>query len=273
MRSDSIGQLSWSQDPRAMSKPAPAERITLDKLGSHVSRIIKSLLPLWVDHMNAVIPRMPFARKIAQYPANSVEVGRYLLLFQRRWEAEFGKMDDDGMDFSIMLVGDRHCVDINSTGAAAKWFFCRMLMHRLVAMDYRRAWQREQTCFVDVALKDLPEDVTDCSICMQRLGVPSPDGEIEMPIRVVACCGNYFGINCLKEWYKEFANDRCPICRQPMSLMFFERLCSDIQDMDHEFSSLKGETDSEEDIESGGTNSEDLEEGEIVEEMEYELVM
>jgi hypothetical protein len=92
-------------------------------------------------------------------------------------------------------------------------------------MERRRRDWREIIGFKDIPLKELPGDIKDCHICQQPLGVPDEDGEIEMPIQVVACCGNYFGANCLRRWYGEFENAKCPLCKWTASTSFLDKLC------------------------------------------------
>jgi hypothetical protein len=47
-----------------------------------------------------------------------------------------------------------------------------------------------------------------------------------MPIRVVSCCGNYFGKNCLKRWYREIRTSKklCPLCKRRPREEFLDKL-------------------------------------------------
>jgi hypothetical protein len=77
-------------------------------------------------------------------------------------------MDDDFRNYSLSHHSRqmrRHHLAIRSTGAAAKVFFCQMLVGRLVAMNIRREATLREIGYEDVAIKDLPSDVTHCIIC------------------------------------------------------------------------------------------------------------
>ena len=150
----------------------------------------------------------------------------YAKEFKRDWERMFRKMDDDHTILPDTPLKGTTPVAVRSTGAAAKILFCLMLVNRLLALDARRTYWRNETCFLQVTVESLPEDVKICHICQETLGSPNEDGEIEMPVRVIACCGNYFGGNCLRKWYGDFDNGKCPLCNWPASSLFREKLCS-----------------------------------------------
>jgi hypothetical protein len=195
----------------------------MDKLGHHVNKIITSVLEKWTEDMTKVIERLPFTKPIELGADNWEIMDQYVDKFKRAWEAEFGVMDDDEI-FWVPISTDPAFVQIRSTGAAAKMFFCLMLLTRLQALERRRQGWRAISALESVHLGELPADVKDCHICREPLGVPNDDGEVEMPIRVLACCGNYFGVNCLRRWYGEFGNSACPLCKWTASPAFLEKL-------------------------------------------------
>ena len=196
----------------------------MEKLGHHVAAIMMELLPRWTNEMIKLNKELPFTRAIEESLDNIQIIKKYATLFKHAWEEVFGKMDGTDMLWLPLDVEPPFYHSL-STGDTARKFFGLMLRTRLQAMEQRRLTWRAVIAFIDVPLKKLPEDVKDCHICQQTLGVPNDDGEMEMPIRVVACCGNYFGANCLRRWYGEFENAKCPLCKWVASTEFLEKLC------------------------------------------------
>lgn len=185
--------------------------------------------------MTKAIARLPFTKAIELGLENWDLIDRYVDAFKKEWEAEFGMMDDDDEMFWVPIATDPTFIHIRSTGAAAKFFFCLMLLTRLQALEERRKCWRAIQCFIEVPLEDLPADVKNCYICQEPFGVPNDEGEMEMPIRVVACCGNYFGANCLRKWYGEYENSRCPLCKWTVSAEFLEKLLFEDHDSESDF--------------------------------------
>jgi hypothetical protein len=216
--------LCWRTNKRNLAHPTLGELDIMGKLGCDVAAIIVKLLRRWTDHMIKVNKELPFTRAIEVSPDNIEIIDRYTGLFKHEWEEVFGKMDGTDMLWLPLHVDPPFYHNL-STGDAARTFFRVMLVTRLQAMEKRRRVWRDIMGFKDVSLKKLPEDVKDCHICQQPLGVPDEDGEIEMPIQVVTCCGNYFGANCLRRWYGEFGNAKCPLCKWTASISFLEKLC------------------------------------------------
>jgi hypothetical protein len=212
----------------------------MDKLGHHVAAIIMELLPRWTDEMIKLITKLPFTRAIEESLSNMEIIEKYARLFRYEWEEIFGRMDGTEMLWIYRYV-EPPFLHILSTGDAAKMFFRLMLLTRLQSLEERRRNWRDIIGFRGIPLKKLPEDVKNCHICQQPLGVPNDDGEMEMPIQVIACCGNYFGANCLRRWYGEFENTKCPLCKWTASSSFLEKLCYedkdggiDVDDLDKE---------------------------------------
>ena len=225
-----FGALCWHPDERYLARPTREELRIIAKLGHDVAAIIIELLRRWTYHMIKVNKELPFTRAIEVSLENTQTIDSYTRFFKHEWEEVFGKMDGTDM-FWLPLHVDPSFYHNLSTGDAAKTFFRVMLVTRLQAMEKRRREWRDITGFKDVPLKELPEDVKDCHICQQPLGVPDEDGKVEMPIQVVACCGNYFGAKCLRRWYGEFENAKCPLCKWTASTSFLERLCyEDVED-------------------------------------------
>lgn len=230
VRQHCIGYLSWHSKENTLAKPTPSENHVLQLLGYHVASIIKRLVTQWLDQILGIIRDMPFARKLADSKDAWNQICEYASLFKRQWEEEFGLMDDDHTLPDSTPYPNKTPITIRSTGSAAKMFLCLMLVNRALALDARRTFQRNETCFSEVAVEDLAEDDRACPICREPLGIPNADGEVEMPIRVVACCGNYFGLNCLRTWYSETEVPMCPLCKCKASSLFLEKLFAGDED-------------------------------------------
>jgi hypothetical protein len=266
-RQNCFGVFLWRREEKDLASPAPEELRIMDKLGNHVAAIMMELLPRWTNEMIKLNKELPFTRAIEESPDNIQIIKKYTTVFKHEWEEVFGSMD--GTD-ALWLPHDVEPPFYHSlsTGDAARKFFGAMLRTRLQAMEKRRLEWRQIISFEEIPLKKLPEDVKDCHICQQPLGVPDEDGEIETPIRVVACCGNYFGANCLRRWYGEFENAKCPLCKWTASTSFLEKLCYEAtedgldvgDDLDKEsaiahMGSVRAPTpDVDDDLEDGETN-------------------
>lgn len=216
--------LCWRSQEEHLAYPTPEELRIMEKLGRHVAAIFMELLPRWTNEMIKLNNKLPFTRAIEESLDNIKIIEEYTRLFKHEWEEMFRKMDGSDMHWLPLHVGSSFYHNL-STGDAARMFFGLMLYTRLQAMERRRRDWREIIGFKDIPLKELPGDIKDCHICQQPLGVPDEDGEIEMPIQVVACCGNYFGANCLRRWYGEFENTKCPLCKWTASTSFLDKLC------------------------------------------------
>jgi hypothetical protein len=196
----------------------------MNKLGNYVTAIMMELLPRWTNAQIKLNEALPFTKPVKVSLENIQIIEKYVRLFEHKWEDIFGKMDGTNMVW-LPLHEQQPFYHSLSTGDAAKNFFRQMLLTRLQTMEKRRVVWRDMIGFKDIPLSELPKDVKECYICRQPLGVPDENGEIEMPIRVLACCGNYFGGNCLRRWYGEFENAKCPLCKWTASATFLAKLC------------------------------------------------
>lgn len=185
--------------------------------------------------MNDKKANISSSKKISECPESCRWVAQFGKLFKIQWEEIFGEMDDEYKSQSLipqaLLRRETVPVAIRSTGAAAKIFCCQMLAVRLIAFDQRQKISNDEIAYFDVPLDDLPEDIIQCVICREELGKENEDSDIEMPIRVVACCGNYFGKVCLRRWYEgatRRGQRKCPLCNKvPSEKLLDKLLCWD----------------------------------------------
>ncbi|KFX92909.1 hypothetical protein V490_05100 [Pseudogymnoascus sp. VKM F-3557] len=118
----------------------------------------------------------------------------------------------------------RCLVYLNSSPQAIKMLVICMVTDRIHALDELRNERRQQIGATLVNIEDLPSDAKDCPICRETLGVQNELGELELPVRLVSCCGQYAGERCLQEWYQSPEGRSCPLCRRTPSSSFFEKL-------------------------------------------------
>lgn len=64
-----------------------------------------------------------------------------------------------------------------------------------------------------VDIKTLSEDKRVCAICYNDFGVKTPDGDVEVALRLPKC-KHVFGDVCLKKWLED--SDTCPFCRDKL---------------------------------------------------------
>lgn len=66
-------------------------------------------------------------------------------------------------------------------------------------------------------------------ICKDDMGVQTPEGTVDKPIKLVICCNQHIGENCLKEWLQQnvdglLRKKTCPMCRFTFPAKFVEKL-------------------------------------------------
>ncbi|KFY03283.1 hypothetical protein O988_01580 [Pseudogymnoascus sp. VKM F-3808] len=105
----------------------------------------------------------------------------------------------------------RCLVYLNSSPQAIKMLVICMVTDRIHALDELRNERRQQIGATLVNIEDLPSDAKDCPICRETLGVQNELGELELPVRLVSCCGQYAGERCLQEWYQSLEGRSCPL--------------------------------------------------------------
>jgi len=174
----------------------------------------------------------------------------YLKIFHEEYERLFGLMEDcrphssaaggggviadspDGgnNNGSLGVIKD-NTVYIRSTGYGAKVFLGLLMADRLHVVERTRKEERERLAYETVDISELPEDGKYCPVCQDLLGVQTPEGTIEAPIKLLICCGQVIGETCLKSWLGEWVNDQqknsCPCCRFQFPKSFLEKLFKD----------------------------------------------
>lgn len=239
----------------------PAELKIIEQLGPHVRPMIRSVMNECMEYLERDMMGGEFNRKIFDlhrhlgkimalgnrvvelwcYLFGSVEVfaDSWNVTVRRDGESEFDEQVDevvsqlkDQVEISkrrqlkkVFAKKQGRClVYLNSSPQAIKMLVICMVTDRIHALDELRNKRRQQTGATLVNVEDLPSDAKDCPICREAFGVQNEQEEIESPVRLVSCCGQYAGERCLQEWYRSPQGLSCPLCRRTPSSSFFEKL-------------------------------------------------
>lgn len=154
----------------------------------------------------------------------------YLKVFQKLYEEKFGKMETGKPASAFGEIKD-NTVFIKSTGYGVKVVLGLLMADRMCVVEKRRKLEREIIGFMEFEVEDLEHDSKDCPICQDPMGVESPDGTKEAPLRMVICCGQVLGEQCLRAWLGELVwegvyRNTCPHCRYKFPESFMKNLFS-----------------------------------------------
>jgi Ring finger domain len=205
---------------------SPEEVAVIENLGPDVAKIIKELLPGWSTEVVTMLSVIPLNKEACQYPNSWRLINDYSKKFKNLWQQKFEIMPCNHTASTVPATaeldprnGEVPAIAILSTGAAAKLFFCIMLVNRLIVIDQFRIQWHKATGVARIMPEDLPGDAAECLICYEKFGVPDENGYEDAPVQTIACCYRYFGEACLRRWYgdKESPNKDCPLCREPVT--------------------------------------------------------
>ena len=196
------------------------------KFGEPMLRILRNTLKEWAQEMIALVNRDPGLRPIREQEHVDL-IMNHLKIFQAYYEDKFGKMETAKQCSAFGEIKD-NTVFIKSTGYGVKVVLGLIMADRMHVVEKKRKNERERRGFMLVAVEDLEHDSKECPICHDPMGVESPDGSKESPIRLVICCGQVLGMRCLKTWLAECVfdepHDNCPICRFTFPTSFLKTL-------------------------------------------------
>ena len=152
------------------------------------------------------------------------------MLFQKSYEEIFGKMES-GKPMSAFGEIQDNTVFIKSTGYGVKVILGLLMADRMHVVERKRRLEQEAIGFVELEAEDVEHDAKDCPICQDPIGIECPEGTKETPLRLVICCGQLIGSECLRMWlselvYQEKHRDTCPVCRFQFPVTFLQKLFS-----------------------------------------------
>lgn len=119
------------------------------------------------------------------------------------------------------------CVVINSTGYGVKVFLGLLMADRLNVIDMKRRAARERIGFLVVGFGELDhgEGEGRCNVCLEEM---TPESVGEVPLRMVVCCGQVIGGDCLRQWVNSLTGchlePTCPLCRYELAEAFVDKL-------------------------------------------------
>jgi hypothetical protein len=204
--------------------------------GKTVALILRDTLKRWGKAMRAKVRSDPELRPIKEAQHVNL-IMDYLKVFQHGYESKFGLMEETKQ--SVQCEVRDNTMHIRTTGYGAKVFLGLVMADRVHVVDRKRRHEREKIGFVAVDPSKLPADSKDCSICQDAMGVQTPEGEKESPVKLVICCGQIVGEECLKTWLNEVAygdilRETCPVCRYKFPAAFLEKLFGEQEEEDDE---------------------------------------
>jgi len=241
-----------SQQPKTkFGLLSPAEEPIVNHFGEPISIIMKDCLKRWARAMRVKLKGDPDIRPIREREHVNL-IMEYLNVFQEGYEAVFGTMERN-MHSPLGQIKD-NTVHIRSTGYAAKVFLGLLMADRLHVVEKLRREERERIGFVEMDEGEVEADSKNCPVCQDPMGVENPEGEKESPIRLVICCGQVIGENCMKQWLSEFAyegaqRDSCPVCRFQFPESFMRTLFDTEDD--------EQSSDGDEDVELGNADDDE----------------
>lgn len=153
-------------------------------------------------------------------------VCHYLERFSEKFEVFFGTMEryEEMKDPKGVVV-------IKSTGFCAKLAVGLMMTDRLHVINHLRRRERERICFETITPEKLAVGDQVCFTCLQPYFEAGEEGEIEQPIKLVICCNQIIGFDCLKTWLNMQSatglfKKTCPMCRFEFPKCFLDRFCT-----------------------------------------------
>ena len=179
---------------RLYHKLTAIEEPLLAQFGYDMAQIIRDVLSNWAKATQEMVRSLPGLRPI--YAIEKVDIiMEFLKMYDQRYVLKFGWMDTSSAD-SIGEVKD-YTVCIRSTAYGTKIFLGLLMADRIQIMDLKRRDERERIGFEELITSELAEDSKNCPICQEVMGVQTSEGHQEIPIKLVVCCGQVFGIM----WY------------------------------------------------------------------------
>ncbi|KFY15316.1 hypothetical protein V492_02069 [Pseudogymnoascus sp. VKM F-4246] len=239
----------------------PAESKIIDQLGPHVRPMMRTVMNECMEYIERDMMVGQFNRKIFdlhRHLGKIMQLGNRVVelwcnifgsveVFADSWNVRVRRDEeleyDEQVDEVVSQLKDhaslskrrqlkktvakkqgRCLVYLNSSPQAIKMLVICMVTDRIHALDELRLQRRQETGATLVNIEDVPSDARDCPICREALGLPNELGDVECPVRLVSCCGQYAGDRCLQEWYRSPEGRSCPLCRRTPSSSFFEKL-------------------------------------------------
>jgi Ring finger domain len=192
------------------------------QFGTTIQRIMRETLAEWASAMR-IIMKETAPYKSLKERESVIKLMEYLEDLHHKYEGVYGLMEE--ISTFGKVIGST--VHIQSTGYGVK-ILCGLLMaDRLHVIERFRSEERERICFERMDNSDLPADCKNCSVCQDPLDTMTPEGTLEQGLKLIICCHQIIGENCLKEWLARSGpsiKKNCPNCRFDFPLCFLAKL-------------------------------------------------
>ncbi|CAL3966592.1 unnamed protein product [Diplocarpon coronariae] len=238
--------LLQNANPRSIDHLTPVERPIVAAFGITAEYLVKSVLKLWARKMREDMSRIPLYRPINESDQSTV-IMEFLATFMNEWQEMFGLIEET-VQPGLGLDPTGTVVHITSTGYGTKILAGLLMVDRVQVIEIKRKVLSENIGFQFLPVEYLEKDCRSCSICQvstgsaivgaydDELAVVNPEGITEVPVQMTICCGQIFGLICLKAWVAEAVNAQparvptCPMCRFKLPESFSRKLLAPIDD-------------------------------------------
>ncbi|KAL5329058.1 hypothetical protein ACEPPN_002567 [Leptodophora sp. 'Broadleaf-Isolate-01'] len=213
----------------AYGELTPIENPIVAKFGSTVKGIMEGTLRSWSLALKDLLDKGHPAQAIVEREHVAL-IMKYLAVYHQKWEKDFGTMEIPEQRHKDSGASNSSEIYIHSTGYGCKVLLGLMMADRIHVVERLRRKERERICLEVVPVDTLDENCQNCYICTEQMGVETPEGACEQPIRLAICCRNIMGEECLKIWLSDACvlgkkqNDSCPMCRKKFPDIFLEKL-------------------------------------------------
>jgi hypothetical protein len=220
----------YSKPLSSFGQLSPSEEPFTSQFGSTMQKLMKETLADWVVAMrNRIQECGPY--KELRDRESVVIIMEHLRSYHEKYESIYGHMEEQVFWGKL----SDNSVHIRSTGYGVKVLLGLMIADRLHVIDRLRREERERVCFERVDSSDLPADSKNCCICQDPLDTPTPEGLSEQGLKLIICCRQVIGENCLKSWLARSGpsiRKNCPNCRFNFPLCFLVKLFGDEYSLD-----------------------------------------
>ncbi|KAK0125351.1 hypothetical protein ONS96_009199 [Cadophora gregata f. sp. sojae] len=217
---------SW----KAYGALTPTEEPIIARFGSTVECIVKKTLRHWSREMKTLLDDGTSLQDINKRDHVNL-VMKHLDIFHESWEKEFGMMEIPEAHNGLQASKSSE-IFITTTGYGCKVLLGLMMADRIHMVDRKRKQQRLQTCFLRVDVETLDDDLKECFVCKNQMGVEDEDGVKEQAIRLTICCDKVIGEDCIKKWCEAKGKKEhdCPFCRGRFTDRFWMKLFEQLED-------------------------------------------
>ena len=209
---------------------SPSEESFTLQFGSTVQKLMRETLTDWMAAVRNRIEACGPYKRLRDHES-VVIIMEHLQNYHEKYESLYGEMEDHNLWGKL----NDKSVYIRSTGYGVKVLLGLMMADRLHIIDKVRKEERERLCFERIPSSDLPVDSKNCCICQDPLDTPTPEGPSEQGLKLIICCCQIMGENCLKTWLSRSGSGirkNCPNCRFDFPLCFLFKLFGEEYNVD-----------------------------------------